>query len=93
MAALLNQPDLNANGIPGLFSKEGFDIAYNQYQGHILEQLNESTVGTCTAPQLPTHTTLHLPRPSFAPSLAHPRTNSLPTQAPNTTTSNPKASS
>lgn len=92
MAPLLNQTDLDTNGIPGLFSKEGFDIAYNQYQGHILQQLNDSTVGMCTAASY-THTTLHLPRLSFAPSLAHPRTNSLPTQAPNTTTSTPKPSS
>ncbi|KAL1595717.1 hypothetical protein SLS60_009406 [Paraconiothyrium brasiliense] len=33
------------HGIPGLFSKKQFDIAYTQYQGHIVNALNTSTSG------------------------------------------------
>ncbi|KAF1971394.1 Fe superoxide dismutase-like protein [Bimuria novae-zelandiae CBS 107.79] len=44
--ALLNHPELEANGIPGLFSKEGFRIAYTQYQKHVIEQLNTMTSGS-----------------------------------------------
>lgn len=37
---LNNHDQLVQNGIPGLFSKEGFHTAYTQYQGHIVDELN-----------------------------------------------------
>lgn len=33
-------------GVPGLLSPESFDIAYNTYQAHVLNKLNEYTAGT-----------------------------------------------
>ncbi|KAF2441152.1 Fe superoxide dismutase-like protein [Karstenula rhodostoma CBS 690.94] len=44
--SLLNHDELLKNGVPGLFSKKQFDIAYTQYQGHIVESLNVSTSGS-----------------------------------------------
>lgn len=52
---LANQPELNQNGIPGLLSKKAFDIAYNQYQGHLVESLNLMTSGA--QPELPSSPT------------------------------------
>ena len=43
--SLLNHSELERRGVPGLFSKEQFDIAYTQYQGHLMSQLNEATSG------------------------------------------------
>lgn len=34
------------DGVPGLFSPESFDIAYNNYQAHVLNRLNEYIAGT-----------------------------------------------
>jgi superoxide dismutase len=43
-------PDLNpsfqANGIPGLLSKEGFNVAWTQYQALVVDKLNVLTAGT-----------------------------------------------
>lgn len=50
--SLLNHDELVQNGIPGLFSKKQFDVAYTQYQGHIMDELNISTSGQLR-PQLP----------------------------------------
>ncbi|KAF9730599.1 superoxide dismutase [Paraphaeosphaeria minitans] len=44
--SLLNHEDLIKNGIPGLFSNKQFDIAYTQYQGHIVNELNIATAGS-----------------------------------------------
>lgn len=33
------------NGIPGLFTKDGFRIAWTEYQGLMLEKLNALTAG------------------------------------------------
>ncbi|WYZ38051.1 hypothetical protein EsH8_II_001557 [Colletotrichum jinshuiense] len=43
---LANHDQLTANGIPSLFSKQGFRTAYTQYQQHIIDELNDSTAGT-----------------------------------------------
>ncbi|KAJ4344601.1 uncharacterized protein N0V89_012345 [Didymosphaeria variabile] len=43
---LLNHTELQENGIPGLFSRKQFEIAYTQYQGHIINALNTSTSGS-----------------------------------------------
>ncbi|KAF9692504.1 hypothetical protein EKO04_009383 [Ascochyta lentis] len=43
---LANHDQLEANGIPGLFSKQGFRTAYTKYQQHIIDELNASTAGT-----------------------------------------------
>ena len=50
---LLNHTELQKNGIPGLFSREGFDIAYTQYQGHIINELNQITSGEHPRPSCP----------------------------------------
>jgi hypothetical protein len=40
------------NGIPGLFTPEGFQLAYTDYQSLMLEKLNALTAGmfTCALP-------------------------------------------
>ncbi|KAF2684714.1 manganese and iron superoxide dismutase [Lentithecium fluviatile CBS 122367] len=38
--------ELLQNGIPGLFTPKGFNIAYEQYHQHIVDGLNEATSGT-----------------------------------------------
>lgn len=45
MPALLNHEELEKNGVPGLLSREGFRIAYTDYQQHMVDELNESTAG------------------------------------------------
>jgi len=37
--------EFNENGVPGLYSKEGFHIAWTDYQGMLVEKLNEKTLG------------------------------------------------
>jgi superoxide dismutase len=32
-------------GIPGLFSKKGFQTAYTDYEQHMIDELNASTSG------------------------------------------------
>ncbi|KAI8935657.1 hypothetical protein NX059_007181 [Plenodomus lindquistii] len=44
--ALDNHADLEKNGIPGLLSANGFKTAYTDYHQHVIDELNESTVGT-----------------------------------------------
>ncbi|PSN60612.1 manganese and iron superoxide dismutase [Corynespora cassiicola Philippines] len=43
---LANHVELQQNGIPGLMSAKGFDIAYTQYHQHILDSLNFIIAGT-----------------------------------------------
>jgi Fe-Mn family superoxide dismutase len=37
---------LVANGVPGLFSPEGFNTAFSGYQQHLVDNLNDSTQGS-----------------------------------------------
>lgn len=37
--------DFSKNGVPGLLSKEGFDIAWTQYMDLMLERVNDLTAG------------------------------------------------
>ena len=46
MPTLANHVELQQNGIPGLMSAKGFDIAYTQYHQHILDNLNFIIAGT-----------------------------------------------
>jgi Fe-Mn family superoxide dismutase len=48
--ALSNHVELEKNGIPGLLSAKGFDIAYTQYHAHILDELNAVTQGAYHPP-------------------------------------------
>ncbi|KAH7072723.1 Fe superoxide dismutase-like protein [Paraphoma chrysanthemicola] len=50
---LLNHNDLQRHGIPGLFSRKGFNTAYTAYQRHIIDELNASTDGTTYENQEP----------------------------------------
>jgi Fe-Mn family superoxide dismutase len=38
------------NGIPGLYTSDGFRLAYTDYQGLMLEKLNALTAGTFRFP-------------------------------------------
>jgi hypothetical protein len=40
-------------GVPGLLSPEAFNIAYNDYQAHVVNKLNQYTAGTNDPPQFP----------------------------------------
>lgn len=42
---LTHQAYLEENGLPGVLSKEGFDLAWNQYQGYMVAKLNAMTEG------------------------------------------------
>ncbi|KAJ4370403.1 hypothetical protein N0V83_004921 [Neocucurbitaria cava] len=41
-----NHVELQKNGVPGLLTAKGFQIAYTDYQQHMIDELNESTAGT-----------------------------------------------
>jgi Fe-Mn family superoxide dismutase len=41
-----NHVQIEQNGVPGLLSPKGFNTAYTEYQGHIVDELNASTAGT-----------------------------------------------
>ncbi|CAN9389784.1 hypothetical protein AA0112_g2533 [Alternaria arborescens] len=41
-----NHAVIEQNGVPGLLSPKGFNTAYTEYQGHIVDELNASTAGT-----------------------------------------------
>ncbi|CAA9962256.1 hypothetical protein PTNB73_03158 [Pyrenophora teres f. teres] len=41
-----NHEELEANGVPGLLSREGFKIAYTDYQKYMVDELNVSTAQT-----------------------------------------------
>jgi len=41
-----NHAQVEQNGVPGLLSPKGFNTAYTEYQGHIIDELNASTAGT-----------------------------------------------
>ena len=47
--SLFNMPELEQfkNGVPGLLSPTGFDLAYTQYQSLMLEKLDYFVAGTC----------------------------------------------
>jgi superoxide dismutase len=47
---LTDDAKFERDGVPGLLSPEGFDIAYNNYQAHVLDKLNQVTAGTNAAP-------------------------------------------
>src|SRR3989442_78020 len=47
--SLVTVPEINPNfnnGVPGLLSPAGFDIAWTQYQGLMVEKLNNLIAGT-----------------------------------------------
>jgi len=37
-------------GVPGLLSPDGFDMAWTQYQSHVLEKLNVLVAGSSSFP-------------------------------------------
>ncbi|KAH7355851.1 Fe superoxide dismutase-like protein [Pyrenochaeta sp. MPI-SDFR-AT-0127] len=43
---LANHVELQHNGVPGLLTPKGFQLAYTDYQQHMVDELNESTAGT-----------------------------------------------
>jgi Fe-Mn family superoxide dismutase len=47
------------NGIPGLFSRQGFQTAWTEYQSHILNKLNGLTVDTDNEARIPLHILLN----------------------------------
>lgn len=51
MPTLNNHDQLVQNGIPGLFSRDGFRTAYTNYQQHLVDELNASVDGTPFAGQ------------------------------------------
>ena len=51
MPPLDNHAVIEQNGVPGLLSPKGFNTAYTEYQGHIVDELNASTAGTMDAIQ------------------------------------------
>lgn len=51
VAPLTEDGRFDRDGVPGLLSPEGFDIAYNTYQAHVLNKLNQWTAGTNDHPQ------------------------------------------
>lgn len=63
---LSNQPALIQNGIPGLFSRDGFKMAYLDYHQLILDELNESTSGTELENQDPRDIVVELARNPIA---------------------------
>ncbi|TKA62118.1 hypothetical protein B0A49_08268 [Cryomyces minteri] len=44
--ALTHGNDFREHGVPGLLSPEGYELAWTQYQGMMVEKLNELTAGT-----------------------------------------------
>lgn len=73
LRTLLTRPQINneklfrKHGVPGLLSKEGFDISWTQYQSYIIEQLNDRVAGTPDAASPPRHLLLkHSRSPSTA---------------------------
>lgn len=42
---LANHVELQQKGVPGLLTPKGFQIAYTDYQQHMIDELNESTAG------------------------------------------------
>jgi superoxide dismutase len=45
MPTLLNVADMQEQGVPGLFTPKGFQIAWTDYQQHMVDELNASTSG------------------------------------------------
>lgn len=46
MPSLTHAEAFTKDGISGMLSAEGFDMAWHQYQGHIIDRLNTLTAGT-----------------------------------------------
>jgi Fe-Mn family superoxide dismutase len=46
VANLLDHDVLEKRGVPGLLTPRGFEVAYSEYQQHLVDELNASTAGT-----------------------------------------------
>ncbi|KAJ4380111.1 hypothetical protein N0V86_004420 [Didymella sp. IMI 355093] len=46
VTSLARHDELDANGVPGLFSQKGFQIAFSEKQAHLINDLNNETQGT-----------------------------------------------
>ncbi|KAM0802700.1 Manganese/iron superoxide dismutase [Usnea florida] len=43
---LVHNETFSKDGVPGMLSSDGFDLAWHQYQGHVVDRLNRLTAGT-----------------------------------------------
>ncbi|KAL2065044.1 hypothetical protein VTL71DRAFT_4184 [Oculimacula yallundae] len=73
--SLVTVPEINPNfnnGVPGLLSPEGFNIAWTQYQSLMVEKLNRLVAGGTQASKAPKEILIHYARdPDFAPHFNH----------------------
>ena len=44
---------ITRNGQPGLLSADGFDMAWHQYHGHLIDRLNQLTAGMASPASIP----------------------------------------